>query len=68
MCGVPAERSLVYIRARAIAFTDVNGGFGFDYVPAGEHQVVVEVPGYAPVSVPVTVVHGRLTIMSVPVC
>ena len=68
VCGNPAARSTAQIRAHPVALTDGNGGFGFHYVPAGEHELVIEVPGYAPLSVPVTVVHGRLTLVSVPVC
>jgi hypothetical protein len=68
VCGNPAARSTAQIRAHPVALTDENGGFGFHYVPAGQHELVVEVPGYAPVSVPVNVVHGRVTLVSVPIC
>jgi hypothetical protein len=68
-CGVPAPRALVYIQGRSfVAFTNASGGFYLNHVPAGDHELVVEVQGYTPVSFTVTVLHGRLTLASLPVC
>lgn len=68
-CGAPAARALVYIPGRSfMAFTNAAGGFSLHYVPIGDHELVAEVQGYAPASFPVTVLHGRLTLASLPVC
>ncbi|WP_432045850.1 MFS transporter [Streptomyces asiaticus] len=69
--GVPVEEAVVMVTdvrgdVLASGTTDASGGFGFGELPAGDHTLTVNAPGFRPVALPVQLSGSGVTTLEVP--
>ncbi|WP_218053100.1 MFS transporter [Streptomyces rhizosphaericus] len=69
--GVPVEDAVVMVTdvrgdVLASGMTDASGGFGFGELPAGDHTLTVNAPGFRPVALPVQLAGSGVTTLEVP--
>ncbi|MCQ8187099.1 carboxypeptidase regulatory-like domain-containing protein [Streptomyces sp. RCU064] len=69
--GVPVESVMVMVTdvrgdVLASGMTDASGGFGFGELPAGDHTLTVNAPGFRPVALPVQLSGSGATTLEVP--
>ncbi|WP_078559143.1 MFS transporter [Streptomyces sp. PRh5] len=69
--GVPVEGAVVMVTdvrgdVLASGMTDASGGFRFGELPAGDHTLTVNAPGFRPVALPVQLSGSGVTTLEVP--
>ncbi|WP_435848633.1 MFS transporter [Streptomyces javensis] len=69
--GVAVEGAMVMVTdvrgdVLASGMTDASGGFGFGELPAGDHTLTVNAPGFRPVALPVQLSGSEATTLEVP--